>query len=84
MAKKRKFEEAFKELEEITQSLEEGELTLDDAISKYEKGIKALKECYEILGESEKRIEILSKELEGAVKSAPFLIKDAEGGGKNV
>jgi exodeoxyribonuclease VII small subunit len=82
MAKKRKFEEAFKELEEITQSLEEGELTLDDAIAKYEKGIKALKECYEILGESEKRIEILSKELEGAVKAAPFLAKDGEDAGK--
>jgi exodeoxyribonuclease VII small subunit len=76
MAKKIKFEEAFKELEEIAEALEAGELPLDEAIAKYEKGIKALKECYEILGEAEKRIEILSKELDGAMKAAPFDVKD--------
>ena len=82
MAKKRKFEEAFKELEEIAGELEGGDIPLDEAIAKYEKGIKALKECYEILGEAEKRIEILSKELDGAMKAAPFLVKE-DGGPEN-
>lgn len=79
MAKKRKFEEAFKELEEIAGQLESGDIPLDEAIAKYEKGIKALKECYEILGEAEKKIEILSKELDGAMKSAPFAVNEGEG-----
>jgi exodeoxyribonuclease VII small subunit len=78
--KKRKFEEAFKELEEIVLKIEEGELPLEDAIEKYEKGVKALKECYTILSDAEKKIELLVKDLDGTLKTQPF---DSEESGEN-
>lgn len=53
------FEENLKELETIVTELEKGELTLEDAISKFEKGIKVSKECNGKLEDAEKKINIL-------------------------
>jgi exodeoxyribonuclease VII small subunit len=66
MAKsKPKFEEHLARLEKIVEELEGGDLTLDDSLARYEEGVKALKKCYEILRDAEKRVEIL-------LKTAPF------------
>ena len=40
-----KFEEALKKLEKIVDDLESGNLSLDDALDKYEEGIKLSKMC---------------------------------------
>lgn len=53
------FEEAMKKLEQITAELEKGDLSLDEAVKKFEEGIKLSKECNKILEDSEKRINIL-------------------------
>ena len=39
------FEEAMKKLEQITAELEKGDLSLDEAVKKFEEGIKLSKEC---------------------------------------
>lgn len=44
-----KFEELLKELEEIVKELESGELSLDDSIKKYQKGIELSAECKKML-----------------------------------
>jgi exodeoxyribonuclease VII small subunit len=73
MAKsKPKFEEHLARLEKIVAELEGGDLTLDDSLARYEEGVKALKRCYEILRDAEKRVEILLKSDEGELKTAPF------------
>ena len=59
MSDKKTFEENLKELESIVAELEKGELGLEDAISKFEKGIAVSKECNAKLDEAEKRINIL-------------------------
>ncbi|MBM4085388.1 MAG: exodeoxyribonuclease VII small subunit, partial [Planctomycetes bacterium] len=41
-----KFEDALKELEEIVRQLEDGDLSLDESLAKYEAGIKAYRKCY--------------------------------------
>ena len=56
------FEEAMKKLEQITAELEKGDLSLDEAVKKFEEGIKLSKECNKILEDSEKRINILINE----------------------
>lgn len=53
------FEEAMKKLEQITDELEKGDLSLDESVKKFEEGIKLSKECNKILEDSEKRINIL-------------------------
>lgn len=44
-----KFEELLKELEEIVKELESGELSLDDSIKKYQRGIELSAECKKML-----------------------------------
>lgn len=45
MAKGKKFEDKIKELEEIINVLENGEVSLDDSIKKYTEAMKLVKEC---------------------------------------
>lgn len=69
---KARFEDALKRLEKIVDELECGDLTLDASIARYEEGVKALKQCYEILRNAEKKVEILLQGENGEVKTAPF------------
>lgn len=43
------FEELLKELEEIVSALEKGDLTLEESIKKYERGMELAKLCTEKL-----------------------------------
>ena len=45
MAKEKKFEDKIKELEDIINVLENGEVSLDDSIKKYTEAMKLVKEC---------------------------------------
>lgn len=47
-----KFEELLKELEQIVKELESGNLTLDESIKKYQKGIELSNECKKMLEEA--------------------------------
>lgn len=54
------FESALEQLEGIVGDLEQGRLGLAESLSRYEQGVKHLKQCYEMLGAAEKKIELLS------------------------
>ncbi len=56
---KTSFENNIESLEKIITELEEGNLNLDESISKFEEGIKMSKQCNKILEEAEKKITIL-------------------------
>ncbi len=51
-----KFEEKIKELENIINELENGEIDLEDSIDKYTKAMKLVKECDEKLNKIEKQV----------------------------
>jgi exodeoxyribonuclease VII small subunit len=70
-AKKEKFEDYLRIVEDVVKNLEGGKLGLEESIDKYEQGIKALRKCYEILETAEKRIEVLIKE-KGETKIEEF------------
>ena len=59
------FEERINNLENIKKELEKDDLSLDDAVKKFEDGMKISRECREILDNAEKKITIL---LEGEEK----------------
>lgn len=69
------FEEAMKKLEQITAELEKGDLSLDEAVKKFEEGINLSKECNKILEDSEKRINILINN-DGNITEENFLPKE--------
>ncbi len=73
MAKQHRFEKAMKQLEQIVQELETGDLPLEKAIAKFEEGVKLSKFCSEKLDETEKRITVLLQDREGKVFEKPFM-----------
>jgi exodeoxyribonuclease VII small subunit len=62
---KNSLEHSLKRLEEIVESLEHGDVPLDDAVNLYEEGIRISKECAEKLKTTELKIKKLSKGIEG-------------------
>lgn len=77
MAKKKSdqeigFEEAMLELEQITRSLESGEMTLDESIKAYERGIELKKICSAILEKAEKKLEYIKKQKDGSLTTEPI------------
>jgi exodeoxyribonuclease VII small subunit len=74
------FELALKQLEEIVQRLEKGELTLEESLKLYEEGIRLSRFCHAKLEEAEGKIEMLVKnargepvlDAAGRPKTAPF------------
>jgi exodeoxyribonuclease VII small subunit len=76
MAKKKTFEQAMKQLEQIVQDLESGDMPLEKAIKTFEEGIQLSKFCSEKLDETEKRITILMQNSEGKLSESPFPAED--------
>ena len=66
------FEAALKKLEAIVESLENGELSLEDALKQYEEGVRMADVCSKRLTEAEKRVEVLMKISPGKFKTIPF------------
>ncbi len=67
------FEEALAELETIVAELEEGQTPLADSLARYERGVRLLRECYQLLERAERRIELLNHvDSDGQAHSEPF------------
>ena len=66
------FEQSMKKLEQIVQELESGDLPLEEAMQKFEEGIKLSRLCSEKLDETEKKITLLLQDQKGNVSEKPF------------
>jgi exodeoxyribonuclease VII small subunit len=75
---KQTFESAMKQLEQIAQELEGGELSLELAMKKFEEGIQLSRFCTKKLDETERRITILLQDSDGSVHEASFEEKENE------
>lgn len=71
MAEK-KFEKAMERLELIVQSLESGDLALEESLKVFEEGIELVRFCNTKLDEAEQKITILTKESTGKLVQQPF------------
>ncbi len=59
-----KYEPSVARLEEIVKQLEAGELSLSESMELFEEGMKASKDCYEILKSAEQKLTIISDDNE--------------------
>ncbi|MDO8525453.1 MAG: exodeoxyribonuclease VII small subunit [Candidatus Omnitrophota bacterium] len=73
-----KFEDALKKLEKIVGDLEDGNLSLDESLERYEEGIKLSKLCARKLEAAKKKVELLLKSEDGAFELKQFDEKAAE------
>jgi exodeoxyribonuclease VII small subunit len=82
MAKKdqseKSFEDALKRLEEVLESLEHGNLNLEESVQAFEEGVKLVRFCHDKLDEVERRVELLLKDEAGRFLTKPF--PEDEGG----
>ncbi len=76
MAKKN-FEKALADLENIVQRLDENNLSLDEALSLFEEGIKLSRFCSQRLDAVENKVGILLRDDEGNLKKEPFENSDS-------
>jgi len=79
-----KFEETLNKLETIVSDLESGNLNLDDAIKKYEEGMKLSGLCYKKLQEIQKKVEVLVKDSSGKLSTKDFAQGEASANEESV
>ncbi len=72
-AKKKKpdLEAALQQLESLVETLEDGELSLEESLQVFENGIKLTRECQQRLGEAEQKVQLLIEE-QGQVQLTDF------------
>ena len=71
------FEKCIKDLEQIANELEKGDLDLEESVSKFEEGMKLSKKCNDFLENAEKRISILLKDGDN-IKEENFIQSNEE------
>jgi len=73
MARKKgvNFEESLEELEALVEQMEDGDLSLEDSLAAFEKGVRLARECQDALKNAEQRVQILLKQ-NGDEQLAPF------------
>lgn len=58
-AAKFEFEKALNELNNLVSQMERGDISLEDALSHFEKGIQLTRQCQEALQEAEQKVSVL-------------------------
>ena len=65
------FETAMQQLEELVTKIEAGNLSLEDSLQEFEKGIKLSRTCQAALKDAEQRVKILSDDEEIDFNAVP-------------
>jgi exodeoxyribonuclease VII small subunit len=68
----KKFETALEDLEQVVEQLDSGELSLEDSLAAFEKGVGLVKFCNDKLNEVEKKVELLVKDKDGKLQLKAF------------
>jgi exodeoxyribonuclease VII small subunit len=53
------FEKSLQELEDLVAKMEQGDLSLEDSLQHFEKGVQLSRACQQALAEAEQKVEIL-------------------------
>ena len=69
-------EKSLEDLEAIVDVLESGDLPLDQAMAKFEQGVKLTRACQAALKDAEQKVEILLENADGDESLEPFAEED--------
>ena len=61
------FQKSLNELESLVNTLEKGDLNLEDSLKTFEKGIQLTQSCQSALKQAEQRVQVLMQGKEGEV-----------------
>jgi len=65
------FEQSLAQLQALVEQLEGGELSLEEALSAFEQGVKLTRDCQSALSAAEQKVKVLL-EKDGELKEVPF------------
>lgn len=75
------FERSLAELEAIVDKLEAGDLTLDESLKQFERGVQLTRVCQTALKQAEQKVEILMRKSGASeFETAPFQAADDQDG----
>ena len=66
------FEQAIEELQAIVTAMEAGNVSLDDSLGLYERGVELVRFCNQRLEEAQQRISIVQTASDGTIGQKPF------------
>tara|TARA_B100000767_G_scaffold209950_1_gene196945 strand:- start:776 stop:1021 length:246 start_codon:yes stop_codon:yes gene_type:complete len=66
------FEDSLAELETLVQQMEQGDLTLEDSLAAFERGISLTRGCQSALAQAEQKVNVLMQDSQGKVVEQPF------------
>ncbi|MCP5160971.1 MAG: exodeoxyribonuclease VII small subunit [Hahellaceae bacterium] len=66
------FEQSLEALESLIQQMEKGELSLEDSLAAFERGIKLTRECQTALTQAKQRVDQLLQNSDGSISTEPF------------
>ena len=66
------YEQQLQQLETLIKQLENGDLSLDQALAAYEQGINLIRACQQQLEQAEQRIQLLAHDGHGEETLVPF------------
>ncbi|WP_166268538.1 exodeoxyribonuclease VII small subunit [Marinobacter caseinilyticus] len=66
------FEKSLNELEALVRDLEQGELSLEQSLTAFERGVRLTRECQQALKSAEQRVEQLTERSDGTLEARPF------------
>ena len=75
----RKFEEELADLETIVTQIDSGELSLEESIGAFERGVGLVRVLNQKLDDVERRVEVLMRSAQGELRTTPY---QGETGGK--
>ena len=67
-----RFEHALEELERTVERLESGELSLEDSLAAFERGVALVRLLNEKLAAVEQRVELLTRDADGKLRARAF------------
>ena len=68
----RKFEDELADLETIVSQIDSGQLSLEESISAFERGVALVRSLNQKLDEIERRVEVLVRDSRGELKKSPY------------
>ena len=72
------FESALAELEAIVQRLEQGEISLEESLRQFERGVVLTRSCQKALRQAEQKIRVLARSSDGEVVEQDFAAPDED------
>ena len=66
------FEQSLSQLEALVTALESGDLSLEDSLKAFEKGVAIPRDCQIALKQAEQRVEVLTRTPQGDISATHF------------